>query len=260
MTLSLKNGMQFRVSGAKDWITVLPYNASSTKTDSAVRSTSDKTTFDPYKENTQVKISYMAIDDVKAILGSTAPAADQPIVLETRIAATVKKAPSRTAVVTIPVQGEAPKADITYDGKQWTISGITAADTSAPQSFEYTIVKQGDVTDNKLDISTLKWGSVRNGTGIKNTAKSTYSAVDKSRRTVNVTDADAVVLIRRKGVAPSSKAQAVLASKYLVLTMPKTAASGTPAPTGSTTSTPSVTEAPGPSTTAGPTGSTTPAP
>ncbi|MBP5330748.1 MAG: hypothetical protein J6Y89_02740, partial [Lachnospiraceae bacterium] len=232
LTLGLKNGTQFRVSGAKDWITVLPFNASSTKVDSAIRATTNKSTFDPSTESTQVKKSYLRLDEVKAALGTTAPAADQPIVLETRIAATTKKSPSRTSTITIPVQSEAPKAEITKSEKQWTINGLTAPDTTAPANFEYALVKKTDITDNKLDLSVIKWASIKNGAGIKDTAKSTYTTLDNARRTVNITDADAVIIIRRRGVAPSSKAAAVLASKYVILDIPRTVTAATPTPTG----------------------------
>ncbi|MCR5330763.1 MAG: hypothetical protein K6E62_06205 [Lachnospiraceae bacterium] len=249
LTLSLKNGTQFRVSGAKDWITVLPFNNSSTKTDTAIRATSDKSTFDPNKESTQVKKAYLRLDEVKTALGSTLPAADQPIILETRIAATSKKSASRTATVTIPVQSEAPKAEIAFSEKQWTISGMTAPDTLAPANFEFALVKKSDVTENKLDLSLLKWSSIKNGSGIKNTAKSTYTTLGGERRSINITDADTAILIRRRGVAPSSKASAVLASKYVVLDIPRAAATGTPTPEPTGTSG---------TTTPAPTGTTTP--
>lgn len=244
LTLGFKNGTQFRVEGKPDWITVLPYNASSTKTDSAIRNTSDKSVFDPKKETTQVKISFLSIDEIKKALGSTLPAAGQNIILETRIAATPKKAASRTSTITIPVQAEAPKAGITHDGKQWVVAGLSIEDKSAPESYEYTFANADDVKNEKIDFSMVKWSSIKNGTQLKDTAKSTYTNLDKSRKTVNITDANAVILIRRKGVTASSKSTAVLASKYIVLPIPAKQAATTPTPTP--TPTPSGTPTPSP--------------
>ncbi|MCR5323436.1 MAG: hypothetical protein K6E85_09225 [Lachnospiraceae bacterium] len=256
LTLNFKNGTQFRVSGAADWITVLPYLASSTKTDSAIRDTTNKTAFDPNKENTQVKVSYLSVAEVKKALGSTAPAADQPIILETRIAATPKKTASRIGTVTIPVQAEAPKAEIVHDGKQWTVNGISIADTSVAANFEYTLADADDVKNEKINLTMVKWSSIKNGTSLKDTAKSTYTTLDKSRKTVNITDANAVLLIRRKGVTASSKTKAALASKYVSLKIPpkQAAASGTPTPTptGTPSGTPTGTPTPTPTPTIAP--------
>ena len=231
LTLAIKNGVQFRVEGKPDWVTILPYSGQSKITDTAIRPITNKTTFDPYTENTQVKVTYMDIADIRAALGTTAPAETEPLVLEVRIAATIKKPASRISTVTIPPQGEAPKASISYDGKSWTVTELTAADTTAPAVFEYTIVKKSDVTEKKLDMSSLKWSSIKAGTSIKDTTKSTYSTIDKSRKTIVITDPDIQMLIRRKGVTASSKTTAVLASKYLALDVPKVA-STTPTPTG----------------------------
>ena len=223
LTVGFKNGMQFRVSGQTNWVTILPYSGSSTITATAIRSNSGSATFDPYTENTQVKITYLSVADVLNALGTTAPAAGQSVTLEVRTAATTKKPASRISTLTIPAQAAAPTATVTYGDKGWTVSNLAAPDTSVAANFEFALVFNTDVTNNKIDMSTLKWSAVKNGTVLKNTQKGTYTTIDKSRRTVTITDADAVLLIRRKGVTGSAKAAAALASRYVVIQIPRTA-------------------------------------
>ena len=260
LTLSIKNGIQFRptVSGAAVsvsggaisgdyWFTVLPYNASSTKNDSALRSMSNTTLFNPFTENTQVKLTYMSIDDIRQLSGLPD---SQSIVLEVRLAATTKKAASRVSIVDIPVQGGAPTATVAATDKGWTVSSITAAtDITAPANFEFTLVKKEDVSPvNKLDPAQMKWSSIKSGTVLKNTLKGTYTNAEKARRTVLITDADSVLLIRRKGVAPSSKAAAVLASRFIAIEIPHPAVTPTPTPTPTATPAPTSTPSPVPTT------------
>ena len=141
-----------------------------------------------------------------------------------RIAATTKKPASRVGMVTIPYQGKAPTvAGLTKAGEQYTIGAITAADTLvATPAFEMCIVANADYTANLIDYSTITWSTVKTGTVLKANLKTVYTKLDtaKTRVTAKITDSTSVILIRRRGVAGSAKAAAILASAPAVVTIP----------------------------------------
>ncbi|MBO4505635.1 MAG: hypothetical protein J5728_04340, partial [Lachnospiraceae bacterium] len=70
--------------------------------------------------------------------------------------------------------------------------------------------------------STLTWSTVKTGTVLKANLKTVYTKLDtaKTRVTAKITDSTSVILIRRRGVAGSAKAEAILASIPAKVTIP----------------------------------------
>lgn len=226
LSVSLKNGMQFRVNGATvdKWFTILPYQANSA-TKNYLREKSLTTTFSPFKESTVAKITTVSIKDIKNALDYIEPVSPTALVLDVRIAATTKKPASRIGIVSIPSQAKKPTVGgITKSGDtSFTIGAIAAADTLiAAPAFEYTIVSKADADAQLVDYNTLKWSTIKTATVLKDNLKGVYNLLDeaKTRRTVNITDAGACLLVRRRGVGGSSKSEPILASEVEVLPMP----------------------------------------
>lgn len=233
LTITLKNGMQFRPTGTNNWYTLLPYSSAS-KTETLIR-TVKGTAFDPFTENTLVKASFIPIDDLYTTLAVSGPSVGSSMVFDVRIAATAKKSASRISTVSIPGQADAPEASVWNGTDGCKISGLkpNAADKLVESpAFEYFIAKRADAQGNFIDMTTVKWATVKEGTLLKSNCKGVYTSTKNGRVEAKITDSDAVILIRRRGVAASSKNEAVLASKYLILTIPPVA-SGTPSPTPS---------------------------
>ncbi len=240
LTLPIKNGMQFRGVGQTYWVTVLPFASNSTQNTTAFKQESAGVLFDPFKDNTQVKAAATSIKDIAHYCppaAASAATSGGSISLEVRIAATSKKPASRTGVITIPAQGNAPtvtgitRAVVTSGGKfsgyQYTLGTIAIGDTlvSSP-SYEYCVVHRSDFTNNLVDYSTLSWGSVKTGTVLKDNVKTTYVKLDaaKTRVTAKITDVTpdtSVILIRRKGVKGSSKTVDILASAPCMVEIPQ---------------------------------------
>lgn len=240
LTLALKNGMQFRVTGQNDskWKTILPVSKDG-KDGSAIRDTSLTTTFDPYTEQTKTKINAISLADCYAALGISEPSGTETVSIDYRMAATNKKPASRTGVIVVPSQTAAPTMTFTADEKGYVISGITkaAADLTENPAFEYTLVLQADLTAGKFDDTTAKWAAAKNNAVLKKDNKAAYTLTDGTKRTITITDKDVVLLFRRKGVNGSAKKATVLASKYAVLQIPVPAATPTPTPTAESTPT-----------------------
>ncbi len=219
LNLAIRNGMQFRKNGSKDWYTVLPFAANSTNTTPILT-----TAFSPFKNNTSAKITMTSIDDIKKTLAYVEPDPPADLILDVRIAATTKKPASRVGMVSIPYQGKAPTvAGLTKSGEQYTIGAITAADTLvASPAYEMCIVTAADFDANLVDFSSIKWSTVKTGTVLKANLKTVYTKLDtaKTRVTANITSSTSVVLIRRRGVAGSAKAAAILASAPAKVTIP----------------------------------------
>ena len=220
VTLSLKNGMQFRMSGTTTWYTILPYSGSATSTE-AMRSRTLTTLFDPFTENTKGKVTYLSVDEVYTMIGYVAPAEPTPVVLDVRIAATTKKPASRISTVTIPLQAEAPTAAVAIVDGKYKVTTLKAneKDTVTSPAFEYFVCHKADVAAGYIDVATLKWATVKEGTVLANTLRSSYTRTDGKRQTCEITAADAVLLVRRRGVAASSKSEAALASKYVMVVL-----------------------------------------
>ena len=127
-------------------------------------------------------------------------------------------------MVSIPYHGKAPTvAGLTKSGEQYTIGAITAADTLvASPAYEMCIVAAADFDANLVDFSSIKWSTVKTGTVLKANLKTVYTKLDtaKTRVTANITSSTSVVLIRRRGVAGSAKAAAILASAPAKVTIP----------------------------------------
>ncbi len=219
LNLAIKNGMQFRKNGQKDWITVLPFAANSSNA-TAIQTIA----FSPFTNNTSAKIAFTSIADIKKALAYVEPEPPANLTIDVRIAATTKKPASRVGMITIPYQGKAPTAaGLTKAGEQYTIGAITAADTLVPSpQFEMCIVANADYTANLIDYSTITWSTVKTGTVLKANLKTVYTKLDtaKTRVTAKITDSTSVILIRRRGVAGSAKAAAILASAPAVVTIP----------------------------------------
>ncbi|MBO4506950.1 MAG: hypothetical protein J5728_11030, partial [Lachnospiraceae bacterium] len=195
LNLAIKNGMQFRKNGTKDWNTVLPFAANSTNATAILT-----TAFSPFKNNTSAKVTMTSVDDIKKALAYVEPDPPAALVLDVRIAATTKKPASRVGMVSIPYQGKAPTvAGLTKAGEQYTLGAITAADTlvASPQ-FEMCIVTEADFDSNLIDYSTLTWSTVKTGTVLKANLKTVYTKLDtaKTRVTAKITDSTSVILIR----------------------------------------------------------------
>ncbi len=219
LNLPIKNGMQFRQNGKKDWNTVLPFAANSANPTAILT-----TAFSPFKNNTSAKVSMTSIDDIKKALKYTEPVSAAALTIDVRVAATTKKPASRVGMVTIPYQGKAPVVSgITKAGEQYTIGSITAGDmlVTVP-AYEMCIVTKADFDARLVDYSSITWSTVKPGTVLKANLKSVYTKLDtaKTRVTAKITDTTSVILIRRRGVAGSAKAEAILASEPCELTIP----------------------------------------
>ncbi|MBO4416378.1 MAG: hypothetical protein IK001_06605 [Lachnospiraceae bacterium] len=219
LNLPVKNGMQFRQNGKKDWYTVLPFAANSTNPTAILT-----TAFSPFTNNTSAKVSMTSIDDIKKALKYNEPVSAAALTIDVRVAATTKKPASRVGMVSIPYQGKAPVVSgITKAGEQYTIGAITAADmlVTAP-AYEMCIVAKADYDARLVDYSSITWSTVKAGTVLKANLKSVYTKLDaaKTRVTAKITDTTSVILIRRRGVAGSAKAEAILASEPCVVTIP----------------------------------------
>ena len=234
LTLSLKNGMQFRIAGGKSdtWKTVLPVTADG-KSETALRDTAKKQTFDPYTEGTKQKIAYMLLDSVLKAVGADAPEGAGTVDIEFRIAATTKKPASRSAIVSIPSQAAGPAVKITAGEKGYTVDSITKAaeDLTENASFEYSLAIKEDVSGGKLDPAAIKWTALKTGTLLKDATKVSYTLSDGTKRTIGITEKNVVILVRRKGINGSGKKPTILASRYTSTDIPEKAAPATtPAP------------------------------
>lgn len=252
LTVSIKNGMQFRLAGAPVWYTVLPYSSAS-HTETAVRNRTLSTSFDPFTENTSQKKQYLSLDELYTTLNVMPPVGDEVVTVEARIAATSKKPASKLSAITLTAQGAAPTAVITASEDSYKVTGLsvptptptstpvptgtptgtpaptpTPAPTATPQ-YEYFIADLADINTRSIDMSNIKWASVKEGTVLKKTLKCTYTRLDGVRKTVIITDRNAALMIRVRGAAASSKSTLVLASNYITLPVP-TYAPTTPTP------------------------------
>lgn len=224
LTLSMKNGMQFRIHGGDGrWFTILPYSLASTEK-KYLRDKTLASLFNPFTESTSGKLSVISIDEVKSVLNYIEPASPTALVLDVRIAATTKKPASQIGTVSIPPQSGKPSVSgITKAEDSYTLGSITMSDNVvASPIFEYVVVLKDDATKKLVDFTTLKWGTVKPGTVFRNNIQSIYNILDEghTRRTVKITDSGACLLIRRRGVKASSKAEGVLASDVFVLDIP----------------------------------------
>lgn len=220
LTLSVKNGMQFRKKGEEKWYTILPFaNNSTTKT--LLRDKSLATLFNPYTENTSVKASTISLETLKDTVGFVPAGTGSALTLEFRTAATNKRPPSRPSEISIPLQGEAPtlsgvtKKALT-SGFAYAVGTIAATDTLlSDPAYEYALVHKTDYTTGALDMASLKWSTINSGkTEIKDSTTSTYFLMDGTRRSdLRADSADALLIIRRKGKNASTKNPLVLASK-----------------------------------------------
>ena len=221
LCVPIKNGMQFRQSGKTDWCTVLPFSAKSTN-----NTAMSTTAFDPFTQSTSVKVAATSISDIKKAISYVAPAntSGAAITIDVRTGATTKKPASRVGMLSIPVQGPAPAvAGLTKTGENYTIGNITPRDTLvASPAYEMCVVMKTDIDNGLVDFTSLSWSTVKAGTVLKSNIKTTYLRLDaaKTRITSKITDSTAVILIRRRGVAGSAKADPVLASEPAIVTIP----------------------------------------
>lgn len=244
LTLSIKNGMQFRIVGSNRWSTVLPCVAKNTNLTSIRTSTNPNDYFNPYTEACGVKVNYLSIDQIySAISVVRTIGTGTPLQLEVRIAATTKKPASRTAVVTVPIQGNAPAVQISTSNGAYSIDTLTpGAGDTVTSMYEYFFCKQVDYQAGAIDFATIKWQSVNKGSQLKGTLKSTYTTKLGARTAVNLSDPGLVMLIRRKGQTASTKTPMALASKETAVVLPAIsmrAASPTPVPAPSAAPEPS---------------------
>lgn len=244
LTLSIKNGMQFRISGTVNWSTVVPCVAKNTNLTSIRTSTSPNDYFNPYTEACGVKVNYLSLDQIYTAIGATRTiGTGSPLKIEVRIAATTKKPASRITTVTIPVQGNAPTARVTTSNNCYVLETISPGEGDTVTSmYEYFFCKNIDYTAGVIDFATIKWASINKGSQLKGTLKSTYTTTLGARTTVNLSDQGNVLLIRRKGQTASTKTSLALASKETAIVLP--AISSDAAPTGTPTPTPEPTPAP----------------
>lgn len=248
LNVTIKNGMQVRETGKTTWSTILPFNNKST-TASAVRSaTLAAVPFDPYKESTSEKVNYMMIEEVYKLISYTPPATSgTSISIDTRIAATTKKPASRVSTLKIPYQYEAPVVKAAGTATEINIISVTNGPSDKVSgNYEFVVVDKTDLSANKVEFAEIKWSAIKTGTVLKKSAvKNIYKKTDGSRKTVTLSDANAVVLVRRKGIGASKKQPtAVLASKYAVIDPATLAAATTPTPSATPAPTTTVTPAP----------------
>lgn len=245
LTVSLKNGMQIRATGTQKWATLLPYGQRSTVTD-IFRSTTLATPFDPFTESTSAKVSYASLDDIYRVISMAPPAEGSTASIDVRIAATTKKPASRVARIVVPGQSKEPTATLISESSSYKVTALASADTLIDKpAFEFCLVNKNDLKNNLVDFANIKWSTVKLGTVLKPTLKSTYNRLDGARVNLFIKDANVAMLIRRRGAAATKNTPVVLASKYVVLDVPAFS-------TASLTPTPSV--APSPSVTSAPTG------
>ncbi len=228
LSFAIKNGMQFRRSGETNWITVLPYDKSSTVTNPV---TGPSMSYDPLTDFCNKKISEMSFADVYRyakidtnaksglVDGYCLPAAT----VEIRTAPTDKKPASRIATVTLLKQAEKPAAVniTTATGKSagYSVNSVTWASTDVAEKkdIEFAIVKESSF--ELINPSSIKWATVKNGGGvIKDSTKTTYNLNDgaNSKQTVTIGEPGTVILIRRKGIAANKKSAAQMASAFYV--------------------------------------------
>lgn len=224
LTVNLKNGSQFRLAGStnvNDWRTVLPYNANGTSKKALRPASSAAVLFDPYKESTSEKRTYVSVDEIRSLIGGTATDKTKPVTIETRIAATTTKPAARPALIVIPAQAGAPSASLSKVADGYLVSTITKAsgDDDTP-GYEYFICLLSDYNSGYIDMATVKWFAVRSGSELKRSLKCSYTTSTGQRREVYMNSVGAVLLIRRKGVAASSKVAGVLASEPARITIP----------------------------------------
>lgn len=252
LNLTIKNGMQLRMTGKDTWSTILPFSNKSTMTSAVRNATLSAVPFDPYSESTSEKVSYLMVDEVYKILSYTPPTTGgTSIEIDTRIAATTKKPASRASTMKIPYQYEAPVVKAAGTSTEINIISITNAPTDKVSgNYEFFVADKTDISSEKIEFAEVKWSAIKTGTVLKKSAvKTIYKKTDGSRRTVNLSDANAVVLVRRKGIAASKKNSAVLASQYAIIdpsTLSSTTPTVTPAPEGTATPTPEGTTTPTP--------------
>ena len=240
LSVSFKNGMQFRLAGADDlsWKTVLPFQGKSSEP-SVIRTSAAVGDFDPYTEDTKTKVSAVAISDIYKALSINEPVGEETVKIEYRTAPTTKKTASFVGTLEIPSQAAAPTVTIGSDAVSVKLSTVASAltDKTLNPAYEYLIVMNEDLAPGKTDMTAMKWTAIKQGGLIKNTAKNSYTLLNGTKRAVSYTDKGAVLLFRRKGVAASAKTTTVLASKYVSVTPPE--APPTPSPTPTPTPTPS---------------------
>ncbi len=246
LTIALKNGMQFRKKDTTKWETILPFNAKAT-VNTIMRT--DGGNFNPQKESTTAKVKEMTLDDIRKALGMTsADDKKTAFTLEVRTAATTKKPATSSKFIEIPGQTDAPTTTLTAATDGYKVGTITKAesDTTAKLAYEFMVTTIADRDSGLIDFTTVKWSAVKDNTLLKPTSKSSYKLTDGQKKEIKMQDPNAVLLIRRKGIAGGAKAAAVLPSLYTSVTIPALAATVTPTatPTAEPSTSPAVSPTP----------------
>lgn len=233
LSISIKNGMEYRFEGSDKWNTVLPYSSKGSYTAYLL---GGKNVFDPSEHITNEKISALTISQLKTAennstfvvsgsdLGKPSLGTDGAVTLDIRLAATTKKPASQFKTITIPGQADAPTAQITTATGStitYTFSSITKAadDIKGESAFECLMIAESDIA--KLDMTKASWTSVKVGSKLTSNSKSTFELSDGTRKTYTLSENGVVILLRRKGTSLSSRSEAVLSSEYVKLTVTK---------------------------------------
>ncbi|MBP5159489.1 MAG: hypothetical protein ILP10_04245, partial [Lachnospiraceae bacterium] len=192
---------------------------------------------------TTAKVKEMTLDDIRKALGMTADDDKKTaFTLEVRTAATTKKPATGSRFIEIPGQTDAPTVTLTAAADGYKVGTITkaATDTTAKPAYEFLVTTIADRDSGLIDFTTVKWSAVKDNALLKPTTKSSYKLTDGQKKDIKMQDPNAVILLRRKGIAGGAKSATVLPSLYTSVTIPALApaVSPSPSPTGEPSPTP----------------------
>lgn len=182
-TISLRNGVQFRVGEDGKWVTLNYYNKSGSDT-LGYKIGDEYKIYDLKKkqECTSQKYNYLEIEQVKEYLkeaGITEDVLEAPngFTIQVRNAPSLTKPASTIASYKIPQEVAAldiKNVRIALDdkGKKYLIEGLDAT-----RKYEYVIVQSGVLSGSSLRVSETKWKKL----SISATGKGQIKATDKGK-------------------------------------------------------------------------------
>lgn len=221
LTIPIKNGTQYRIAGSTEWQTIIPYSAKGTMTGASIEGSRYDTSM-----ATNVKVKTLTLDEIMGTVPYTmreAGTTGGAITIEVRNAATVSKPASFTSKISFPLQANAPVCSVKRDSDALNIEKLekSANDAnSASLNFEYIIISKADYDAGKLSLETAVWKGIKQSEKLKLSTGCTLTLSDGTKKTYKLSDAGVYILVRRKGIAASSKAPALLASEYAKIEVP----------------------------------------
>lgn len=221
LTLPVKNGTQYRVAGASEWQTILPYSTKGTMTCAAIEGSKYDISM-----STNVKVKTLTLDEIMGTVPYTMQAAGTTggaVTIEIRNAATVSKPASFTTKLSFPLQANAPVCSVKREADVLNIEKLEKSVNdmgSASMNFEYLIISKADFEAGKLSMENATWKSIKQSEKLKLSTSCNLTLKDGSKKTYKLSDTDTFILVRRKGIAASSKAPALLASEYAKIEVP----------------------------------------